>query len=90
MRTTKLTLSADPDLIKEAKKYAEKEGTSLSSMVTRFLRSLLRTSSTAHQPGPLTRQATGLVHLPTNKSDRELLETALIERYEMRRRARKP
>ena len=37
MRSTKLTLSADKDLVEEAKKLAEKEGTSLSSMFSRFL-----------------------------------------------------
>jgi hypothetical protein len=82
MRTTKLTLSADKDLIEEAKKLAAKEGTSLSSMVSRFLRAVLTGRQKQQRPGPLTRKATGLVKLPVDKSDRDLLETALADKYE--------
>lgn len=81
MRTTKLTLSADKELIKEAKKLAEVEGTSLSSMFTRFLDSVLKDRRRMDQPGPLTRKATGLVKLPMNKSDRAILEEALAAKY---------
>ena len=81
MRTTKLTLSADKELIKEAKELAEKEGTSLSSMFSRFLRAVLSGRRKQQLPGPLTRKATGLLKLPLDKSDRELLEEALAEKY---------
>ena len=81
MRTTKLTLSADKDLVEEAKEHAEKEGTSLSSMFSRFLRAVLAGCRKRQPPGPLTRKATGLVKLPASKSDRELLEEALAEKY---------
>jgi len=84
MRLTKLTLSADRDLIKEAKKLAEKEGTSLSSMFSRFLQALLSGRRRRFKPGPITRRATGLIKLPPGKSDRELLEDALSEKYEDR------
>ncbi len=82
MRTTKLTLSADKELIEKAKKFAEKEGTSLSSMFSRFLRAVLTGRHKPHSPGPLTRKATGLVRLPIDKSDRELLQAALADKYE--------
>ena len=82
MRTTKLTLSADKELIEEAKELAEKEGTSLSSMFSRFLRAVLMGRRKQELPGPLTRKATGLVKLPANKSDRALLEEALGDKYE--------
>ncbi len=84
MRTTKLTLSADRDLIREAKKLAEERGTSLSSMFTRFLQAVLRERRNPEQLGPLTRQALGLAKLPSGARDkdyRELLEEALTERY---------
>ncbi|MBI2192677.1 MAG: hypothetical protein HYU36_11910 [Planctomycetes bacterium] len=81
MRTTKLTLSADKELIEAAKELAENEGTSLSSMFSRFLRAVLAGRRNQKQPGPLTRKATGLVKLPPSKSDRELLEEALADKY---------
>lgn len=81
MRLTKLTLSADKELIKEAKELAAKEGTSLSSMFSRFLEALLAGRRKRYTPGPITRKATGLVKLPPNKSERELVEDALGEKY---------
>ncbi len=81
MRMTKLTLSADKGLIEEAKELAAKEGTSLSSMFSRFLRAVLAGRRKHPQAGPLTRKATGLVKLPANKSDRELLEEALADKH---------
>lgn len=81
MRMSKLTLSADKDLIKKAKHMAAKEGTSLSSMFARFLQGVLKQRETEDRAGPITKKATGLVKLPVGKSDRELLEEALVERY---------
>jgi len=81
--TTKLTLSADKKLVEQAKKLAEEEGTSLSSMFARFLETILkrRRKKDDTPPGPVTRKATGLAKLPANKSDRELLEKALAEKH---------
>lgn len=81
MPMTKLTLSADEELVREAKKLAQKDGTSLSSMFARFLGALLTRHRKKQPPGPLTRKATGLVKLPANRSDRELLGEALQEKY---------
>ena len=83
MRTTKLTLSTDKELLKDAKKLAKEEGTSLSSMFARFLRAVLQERGSKGRAGPVTRKATGLVKLPAGKSDRELLTDALSERYEL-------
>jgi hypothetical protein len=81
MRTTKLTLSTDKELLREAKLLAAREGTSLSSMFARFLQAILREQSKKARPGPITRRAIGLVKLPAGKSDRELLAEALAERH---------
>lgn len=81
MRSTKLTLSADKELVERAKKVAAEEGTSLSSMFSRFLQAVLDKRQGEEKPGPVTRRATGLVTLPEGKSDRELLEEALGERH---------
>ena len=81
MPTTKLTLSADKELVEKAKKLVQEEGTSLSSMFARFLQMVLAERGKVQRPGPITRKATGLVKLPGGKSDRELLEEALSERH---------
>ena len=80
MRMTKLTLSADKKLVERAKKTAAREGTSLSSMFSRFLSAVLAERE-GEKPGPVTRRATGLVTLPEGKSDRELVEEALSEKH---------
>ena len=79
MRMSKLTLSADPQLVERGKRFATAKGTSLSSLFSRFLEALLREQEEDFRPGPITRRATGLARLPRGKSDRQLLEDALAE-----------
>ncbi len=83
MPLTKLTLSVEKELVEQAKKLAKDEGTSLSSMFARFLDAVIkqRRTTTKFTPGPITRRATGLAKFPKGKSDRELLEEALAEKY---------
>lgn len=77
----KLTLSATPDVIDLAKHLASERGTSVSALFSQFVRSMgsprrpVRTASK-------TRLATGLIKLPAGKTDRELIEQALAERFE--------
>ena len=81
MATTKLTLSAERDLIARAKRAAKSRGTSLSSMFARFLASVTEEPEAPGKPGPLTRQALGLVRLPARRSDKRLLADALASKY---------
>jgi len=76
----KLTLSAEPDVIDLAKKFARRRGTSVSHMFSEFIRSLAA-SGRPSAATPLTRRATGLIRLPRGKADRQLIEEALAERY---------
>jgi hypothetical protein len=82
MAMTKLTLSADDEVVAQAKRLAEESGTSVSSMFARFVTAAALEKARVEEPGPLTRRATGLVTLPAGKSDRALIEEALAERYE--------
>ncbi len=82
MPTTKLTLSADSELIRQAKQLARKRGTSLSAMFDRFIRSVVLQEERSEAPGPLTAQALGLIHLPEDRTDSELLEEALAEKHQ--------
>jgi len=78
----KLTLSIDEEVIDQAKRIAEKRGTSVSAMFTQFVKAIAKRPSRRNRPsGPLTRKAIGLVKLPKNKTDRALIEEALAERY---------
>lgn len=78
----KLTLSADAEVIEQAKRLAEERGTSVSAMFSQFVTLMARRTSPHNQPlGPLTRKAMGMVSLPRDKSDRELIEEALAERH---------
>lgn len=79
--TTKLTLSLDKQVIKSIKRLAKEQGTSVSAMFERFARSVTQAPRAPKAPGPLTRQAAGLLKLPGKKSSREVLEDSLLERY---------
>ena len=84
MPMAKLTLSADRTLIRDAKKLAADEGTSLSSLISRQLSAMIAFRRGKHKEipiGPITRRATGLAKVPAGKSYRELIEEALIDRY---------
>jgi len=85
MPTTKLTLSADKELIKQAKKLASENGTSVSALFSGVLRAMMGARGPQEPTGPLTRKATGLIRLPSAKDDVRLLEDALAEKYGMRK-----
>jgi len=81
----KLTLSADENVIREAKKLAAESGTSVSSMFERFVRSLSRRQRPSHAIGAIARKATGVIRLPKGKTERQVLEDALTERHGLRK-----
>jgi hypothetical protein len=80
----KLTLSADHDVIRDAKKLARKNRTSVSAMFGRMIRMMAEEQSAGRPPrpvGPITRKATGLISMPANKTDRHVLEEALTQKH---------
>ncbi len=79
MPTTKLTLSADRDLVQQAKKMARRRGTTLSAMFNRYIRLVVHREEKKDQEplGVLTRHALGMVRLPPDRDDRKLLVEAL-------------
>jgi len=78
----KLTLNADPEVIEQAKRLAEESGTSVSSLFERFIRLLGRRRTSRQQLGRITRQASGVITLPRDKSEQDILADALAEKYE--------
>ncbi len=77
----KLTLNAEPEVIEQARRLAKAQGTSVSSLFARIVRFLAQQEGDRPPIGRLTRSASGLVKLPPGKSDREVLEDALIDKY---------
>jgi len=80
--TTKLTLSVDREIIDEAKEAALEWHTSVSALFSRVLRAMTSTRVADLSASPVTRRASGLVKLPENVSDGELLTDALMAKYE--------
>ena len=80
----KLTLSVEPDVLEEARELAEQTGTSVSSMFGRFVRLMAGKRRAARPLGPLTRKASGMIVLPKGRSERQVLEDALLEKHGLR------
>ena len=82
MRKSKLTLTADPEIIRTAKRLAAARNTSVSALFSRVIESLQNEQETpVSDLGPLTMKASGLVSLPAGRTDRDLLAEALMEKH---------
>ncbi|MFA6715250.1 MAG: DUF6364 family protein [Victivallaceae bacterium] len=83
MTMTRLTLSADSDVVAKARKQAKMDGTSISAMFVNFIkaREVQRASKTRPELGPLTKEATGMLKVPPDFNYKEALTDALIEKY---------
>jgi hypothetical protein len=81
----KLTLSVDPKVIAQAKRIADANGASVSSLFERFIRLLARRRRDGRRIGPITQAASGVIALPRGKSERDVLVDALVEKHEIRK-----
>jgi hypothetical protein len=80
----KLTLSMEESDIRAARRIARDHGTSISRMFSRLVRMMDRrrpVPSTGEELPPLTRRLTGIVALPKGKTDREIIEDAVLARH---------
>lgn len=73
---SKLTLSVDEKVVKRAKLFAEKRGTSVSRLVEQYLDLLARPPKTEDDT-PVLRQLRGIL----KKGDREDYRRHLVEKY---------
>jgi len=83
MSTVKLTLSAEAEIVKLAKRLAKLHKSSVSAMFARFIsasamcnREIDETTSS-----PITSSAIGLIPSARGKTSRQVLESALTEKY---------
>ncbi len=82
MGRVKLTLSAEQELVALAKRMAKSRRMSVSALFAHMIRALDREATADRSDlGPITRQASGLVTQRSHRSDRELIEEALEEKY---------
>lgn len=82
MSRVKLTLSAEEELVALAKRLARSRGTSVSALFARMIWALgQQRTADDDDLGPITRQASGLVPQRSHRSDRQLIEDALEEKY---------
>jgi hypothetical protein len=79
----KLTLSMEEKDIRAARRIARAHGTSISGMFTRMVRvmSKVREKPTEEELPPLTRKAMGMIKLPEGRTEREVLEDALLDKH---------
>ncbi len=80
----KLTLSMDEKDIRAARRLARDSGTSISAMFSRLVRMMARKRRAVpegEELPPLTRKLTGIVALPKGKTDREILEDAVLAKH---------
>ena len=76
---TKLTLSAEPSTIAVAKKTAKRRHISVSRMFARFI-DAMQDVQALDNIAPITKRASGILQLPSDKTDSQLIEDALSER----------
>ena len=82
MIATKLTLTASKTIIADAKRLAADRNTSVSALFARFIAGLDQLDHAPPLlPSPLTRRASGLIHLPENVDDKTLTATAIADKY---------
>jgi Family of unknown function (DUF6364) len=78
----KLTLNADPETIALAKRLAAEQGTSISRMFVQFIRRTAEQREVADEADPpILRRLRGILPPSPGKTDRELIEEALLERH---------
>jgi hypothetical protein len=76
----KLTLSMDSQTVRQAKKLAHDNNTSLSSMIARFIQSLAARKNKSAKIAPLTQKATGVISLK-GADYKDVLSDELTKKY---------
>jgi hypothetical protein len=79
--TTKLTLSVDDEIVKQAKRIAAAQGVSLSKLVEGFLRNLSSEHVSDDEMNPVLKKLSGSIHVPADFDYRKELEEALVDKY---------
>ena len=81
--TTKLTLSIDDLVIAQAKKYAQKQGKSLSEIVENYLKSLTAKEKKYASLSPEVMGLMGCAELPADYDYKKELGKGLAKKYKL-------
>lgn len=81
--TKKLTLSADEQVIRKAKRLAARHGTSVSAMFARMVRGMTEDKETPGDvpAGSIAARASGFIRLPRGKTPRDVLTESLMKKH---------
>lgn len=79
--STKLTLTLDPDIIDQAKKYAKQQQISLSKLVEFYFKRLGKDQTHDFRVPPLTKKLLGYAKVKSSESDKEMLKKALSKKH---------
>lgn len=78
---TKLTLTIEDSLIKEAKQYAKEQGRSLSDIVEAYFQTITKETEVTHQISPIASSLKGSFSAPENFDYKKELSQRLEEKY---------
>jgi hypothetical protein len=79
--TTKLTLTIDDSVVDSAKKYARKNGKSLSGMVENYLKSITTAEIPAQTLSPKVAKLLGVITLSEDFDYKKQISSALMKKY---------
>ncbi len=79
--TTKLTLTIEEKVISSAKKYAQKEGKSLSNLVENYLKSISVKNAEETTLSPRIKKLMGVINLPADFDYKTELGDALSKKH---------
>jgi hypothetical protein len=77
---TQLTLTVEEAIARQAEEHAAANGKSVSDLFAEFVKSL-GGSARPIQLGPMTRKLSGIITLPADKNDKELVADVIAERH---------
>lgn len=81
--TTKLTLTIDDSVIVVAKKYAKKNGKSLSHIVENYLKTLTAKANKDENISPRILKLMGTIELPEDFDYKKALTSGLTKKYKL-------
>lgn len=79
--TTKLTLTIEEKVISSAKKYAQKEGKSLSNLVENYLKSIIANNAEETTLSPRIKKLMGVITLPADFDYKTALGDSLAKKH---------
>ena len=78
---TKLTLTMNKKVIESAKKYAKKNGKSLSSMIESYLKTIVTKEEATHEISPTIQSLMGIAQVGPDFDEKKEMRDAMIQKH---------